>query len=102
MVLLCYSCSKKCKNEKGLLVHLNSCPGCLEELGISPLLSWTELLGLLSSSSGVVASLPINEHPFHVQPDPKLAAKCPVEFMWQEDNPVFSSLPDAPSTRFKH
>jgi hypothetical protein len=22
--------------------------------------------------------------------------------MWQEDNPVFSSLPDAPSTRFKH
>jgi hypothetical protein len=34
--------------------------------------------------------------------DPKLAAKRPVEFMWQKDNPVFSFLSDAPSKRFKH
>jgi hypothetical protein len=57
------------------------------------------MLGLPSSSSGV-AYFPINEHPFCVQPDPKLAAKCHVDYMWQKDDPVFSSLPAAPSKHF--
>jgi hypothetical protein len=102
MVLLCYSCLKKCKNEMGLLQHLKSCPGCLEELGISPSLNWAELLGLPTSSSSGTASLPINEHPIHVQPDLKLAAKCPVEYMWKEEDSAFPSMPDAPTKRLKH
>jgi hypothetical protein len=103
MVLLCYSCSKKCKNERGLLQHLKSRPGCLEELGISPSSNWAELLGLPTSSSSGTASLPINEHPFHVQTNPKLAAKRPVEYMWkEEEDSAFSSLPDAPTKRLKH
>jgi hypothetical protein len=58
----------------GLLFHLKSRPGCLEELGISPSSNWAELLGLPTLSSFTV-SLPINEHPIHVQPDLKLATK---------------------------
>ena len=102
MVLLCYSCSKKCKNERGLLTHLKSRPGCLEELGISPSSNWAELLGLPTSSSSNSASLPINEHSFHVQPDLKVAAKRPVEYMWKEEESDFPSMPDAPIKRLKH
>ncbi len=84
----------------GLLFHLKSRPGCLEELGISPSLNWAELLGLPTSSTSNV-SLPINEHPIHVQPDLKLAAKRPVEYMWKEEESAFPSMPDAPTKRFK-
>jgi hypothetical protein len=31
-----------------------------------------------------------------------LATKRPVEYMWQEDDSAFSSLPDAPSKQLKH
>jgi hypothetical protein len=70
----------------GSLFHLKSRPGCLEELGISPLSNWAELLGLPTLSSSATASLPINEHPIHVQPDLKLAAKHPVKYMWKEED----------------
>ena len=83
-----------------MLIHLKSRPGCLEELGISPLLNWAELLGLPTSSTSNV-SLPINEHPIHVQPDLKLAAKRPIEYMWKEEESAFPSMPDAPTKRFK-
>jgi hypothetical protein len=91
MVLLCYSFSKKCK--------LKSRPRCLEELGISHSLNWAKLLGLPTSSTSNV-SLPINEHPIHVQPDLKLAAKHPIEYMWKEEELAFPSMPDAPTTCF--
>ncbi len=84
----------------GLLFHLKSRPGCLEELGISPLSNWAELLGLPTSSTSNV-SLPINEHPIHVLPDLKVAAKRPVEYMWKEEESAFPSMPDAPTKRFK-
>ena len=101
MVLLCYSCAKKCKNEMGLFFHLKSLPGCLEEFGISPSSTWAKLLGLPTSSTSNV-SLPINEHPIHVQPDLKLAAKRPVEYMWKEEESAFPSMPDAPTKCSKH
>ena len=85
-----------------MLTHLKSRPGCLEELGISPSSNWAELLGLPTSSSSNSASLPINEHSFHVQPDLKVAAKRPVEYMWKEEESDFPSMPDAPIKRLKH
>jgi hypothetical protein len=43
------------------------------------------------------SSLPINEHPFSIKPDPKVAAKWPLARMWQEDDTVHLSLPMSPS-----
>jgi hypothetical protein len=85
----------------GLLFHLNSHPGCLEELGISQSSNWAELLGSPTLSSATV-SLSINKHPIHVQPDLKLAAKHPKEYMWKEEDSAFPSMPDAPTKCFKH
>ncbi len=84
----------------GLIFHLKSRPGCHEEFGITPSSNWAKLLGSPTSSTSNV-SLPINEHPIHVQPDLKVAAKRPVEYMWKEDESAFSSMPDAPTKRSK-
>jgi hypothetical protein len=46
--------------------------------------------------------LPINEHPIHVQPDLKLAAKHPVEYMWKEEDSAFPSMPNALTKWLKH
>jgi hypothetical protein len=81
---------------------LKSRPGCLEELGISPSSNWAELFGLPTSLFSGTASLPINKHPFHVQPDLKLAAKHPVKYMWKEEDSAFPSMPNAPTKRLKH
>ena len=97
MVVLCYSCGTPCKTRKGLENHLKSCPACLNELGISRSSNRAVQLGL---SSVTTSSKVINHHLFRVKIDPKLAAKRPVEVMWQDEN-TFEPETSFPESPFK-
>ena len=97
MVVLCYSCGTPCKTRKGLENHLKSCPACLNELGISRSSNWAVQLGL---SLVTTSSKVINHHLFRVEIDPKLAAKRPVEVMWQDKN-TFQADTSSPDSPFK-
>ena len=100
MVQFCFSCSKQFTSQKGLLQHLKSRPACLKDLGISPQSNWVDLLGLPTSTSPS-SSLPINQYPFSVEPDPKAAAKRSVVPMWQNDGTNSSFQPTSPFKRHK-
>jgi hypothetical protein len=95
MVLFCFSCGTLCKSRTGLINHLKSRPGCLDDLGIPRASNWAATLGLASVTTSAKA---INHHTFHIDTDPQLAAKRPVEVMWHDENPfdAESSMPDSP------
>ena len=100
MVVLCYSCGTPCKTRKGLEDHLKSCPASHDELGISRSSNWAVNLGL---SSVTTSSKVINHHLFPVMIDPKVAAKRPVEVMWQDENDfeAVASSPESPLKSLK-
>jgi hypothetical protein len=69
------------QNAEGLDNHLGSCPGCLDELGISCASNWAATLKLPSITT---SSKAINNHLFCVKTNAKLATNHLVEVMWYD------------------
>jgi hypothetical protein len=85
-----------CKMRKELDNHLESCPGCADELGISCASNWAATLRLPSVTT---SSKAINNYSFRVKTGAKLANKHLVEVMWHDEKAfnTESFMPDSPS-----
>jgi hypothetical protein len=88
------------QNAEGLDNHLGSCPGCLDELGISGASNWAATLKLPSVTT---SSKAIDHHLFCVKTNAKLATNHLVEVMWHDKNAfdTYSFMPDSLSKCLK-